>query len=273
MINTLRTFITILNNIRHKVLFRIGSFLMGIFVFGSASIYYFEHTKNAGLKNFLDVLYFMVTTMSTVGFGDKVVVTVGGKIVVILAILLTIGALAAFSAVAATFFIEIKIREEMGMAHISQKDHTVIIGWNKKGPKILDMVSKREKRQVIIVAPLERKPVRFAWVSFVRGSHPVSTQDLVHASVENAASIILLADYSMKIHSDAMTAINCLLARKLNPKAKIISELLDPTSKEYLEKAGCDHIVGVGEVGGALLAATYLGEKKLTSFWDEIASM
>ena len=52
--------------------------------------------------------------------------------------------------------------------------------------------------------------------------------------------MVVLANYNEKHHADALTAVNCMLARNLNPQARIIAELLDPGQRLYLETAGAN---------------------------------
>ena len=51
------------------------------------------------------------------------------------------------------------------------------------------------------------------------------------------------------------------MARKENPEAKLVAELLDPGQRLYLENSGADSVVSIGDVGGFLLAEA-VGEVK-----------
>lgn len=259
--------------IKRQLLFRVFSLLVSIFVLGSGGIFLFEYGKNDQFKTPFDVIYFMVVTMSTVGYGDKSPTTLGGQVTIIICLCLTVGAIAAYSAIAAASFIESKVKEEMGMKSVNIKNHVAIVGWNYKGPKILEMIHLEQKNQkIVIIADLDRKPVDSAFVHFVKSNNPVNVASLKDGSVDKASSIIILANYDIKVGADAVNAVNAMLCRKVNPSAQIIAELLAPSSREYLEVAGCNYIIGIGEIGGALLAATYLGKDKVTSFWDELSN-
>ena len=62
-----------------------------------------------------------------------------------------------------------------------------------------------------------------------------------------------------------------MMARSVNPRAHIIAELLDPGQRVYLEAAGANSIVGIGEVGGLLLAEAAVGKKEARELLDAVA--
>ena len=143
-------------------------------------------------------------------------------------------------------------------------NHIVIIGWNLKAPKIIEKVQSNKKyyqKKIGILANIDKKPIDSPLIHFVRSSNPIHIDQMEAISIGKAETIILLADYSIKQNSDAITAINCLLARKINPKAKIVTEILNPASKEYLEFAGADFIIGVPEIGGELIGETCISSE------------
>jgi Trk K+ transport system NAD-binding subunit len=74
--------------------------------------------------------------------------------------------------------------------------------------------------------------------------------------------VIVLANYAERMHADALTTVNCLMARKANATAQIIAELLDPNQRVYLESAGANSVVSIGDVGGFLLAEAALGSQE-----------
>ncbi len=70
------------------ILSRIVLTLFTIIFIYSGLIYQVEHAVNPDIfNNFLDALYFAIVTMTTVGFGDQIPISYGGKIVTLLMIL------------------------------------------------------------------------------------------------------------------------------------------------------------------------------------------
>ncbi|MBQ49382.1 MAG: hypothetical protein CMP10_18535 [Zetaproteobacteria bacterium] len=262
------------STIKGKLITRLIAYFMAIVIIGVGGISYFELSVNDQFETLFDVIYYTFTTMSTVGFGDKVPYSVGGKLITIVVILTSVVFVALFSAMVAALFIESKLREEMGMKQTNFTDHIVIIGWNLKGPRIIELLHKKEefqKKHMVVCADIEKNPLDHPYIAFSRYRGTVHEADLLKASADKAEIIIFLADYSIKQGSDAMTCVNCLVTRKVNPNAKIIVEMLNPQARDYLELAGSDLIIGVGEVGGLMITEACFGNEKIKSTLEELA--
>ncbi len=54
-----------------------------------------------------------------------------------------------------------------------------------------------------------------ALVFFTRTPNPIRGDALARACLPSAATVVVLADYNERQHADALSAVNCLLARQL----------------------------------------------------------
>jgi voltage-gated potassium channel len=77
-----------------------------VLVIGSYGIYTFEHQANEQFSNILDGLWWAVVTMSTVGYGDIVPITPGGKILTTLVMISGLGAMAILTALVTKVFFD-----------------------------------------------------------------------------------------------------------------------------------------------------------------------
>jgi voltage-gated potassium channel len=273
MNDLVRVFFTFIYDIKNKILYKIIIFFIIVLFIGYLGILFFEYGQNKQFENFFDIFYFLIVTITTVGYGDKFPQTIGGKLTTLFVIIFSILFIALFSAMAAAIFIEKKLKEELGMNSYNLSNHVVIIGWNLKALKIIEKIQSDKKflhKKIGILANIEKKPIDIPLIHFVKATNPIHSDQLAAISIKKAETIILLADYSIKQNSDAITAINCLLARKYNPKAKIVTEMLNPSSKEYLESAGADYIIGVPEIGGELIGEACLNSNNYKNHLQEL---
>ena len=277
LFSELRYTVFILLHFFHRVkVKRILKFLTyagSVFTFGCIGIASFELHYNPAFNHMGDVAYYVITTMSTVGFGDKTTITTGGRIITVMTIIMSLGLIALFSALMAALFIETKLREEMGMNPINTKNHILIIGWNMKGNNIItrlhnDLAFKNV--EIVILANLDNKPVDDDAVFFVRYKNLLDTKALRKASAEHAQKIIILANYDLKFGADAFTTTHCMLARKLNATAQLVVEMLNINAREYFEIAGANSIIGVGELGGLMITEACLGNTDVLATLDKL---
>lgn len=259
--------------VKVKLVTRFLSMVLVVFTFGCIGIASFELHNNPSFSHLGDVVYYVITTMSTVGFGDKTTVTPGGRVITIVIIAMSLSLIALFSALMAALFIETKLREEMGMNSIRTKNHILIIGWNMKGPQIIERLHEDPKYkdvEIVILSDLSSKPVNDDAVFFVRYQNLLDADDLRKASAGKAQKIILLANYELKAGADMHTASYCMLVRKLNPDAQIVVEMLNIKSRDYYEAAGANSIIGVGELGGLMITEACLGNSDILTTLDRI---
>lgn len=238
-------------------------------------VYVFEYGINPKLHSLGDAVYFLLVTMTTSGDTGVSPLTLGGRMVMGFAVILSKLLTALLCALAAAVLIERKVKEEMGLKMHKLSNHIVLIGWNLKGKQIISTLRadpSMADMPIVIMADMEHKPIDDPLVMFTRSPYPARGESIERSCLHAAATVVVLANYNEKHHADALTAVNCMLARNVNPSGRIIAELLDPAQRLYLEAAGANEVVGIGEVGGFLLAEATIGNaeaKKLLAFVSE----
>lgn len=78
----------------------------------SSLFYYLEEASNPNVNSYLDAVYFMCTTITTVGYGDIAPVTGAGRGIAIGMMFLGTGLFVSFTAVIATSIMEIEQRRQ-----------------------------------------------------------------------------------------------------------------------------------------------------------------
>lgn len=267
-------FMRLMSRTRFRFIVELTGIFVSVWGCGALLIYFFEFGSNPRIHDQLDAVYFLLVTMTTSGDSAVVPLTTGGRMVMGFALILSKLLTALMCAVAAAMLIDHKLKLEMGLKMHKLKDHIVIMGWNLKGAQIVaslrnDPVFSRES--IVVMADIEQKPVDDALVFFTRVGSPIRGEPITRAALPEAKIVIALANYAERQHADALTAVNCLMARKLNPEAQIVAELLDPTQRIYLEAAGADLVVSIGDVGGFLLAEAVLGSPEAQALLSAVS--
>jgi voltage-gated potassium channel len=206
----------------------------------------------------------IIITIATVGYGDITPVTAGGRVTVLLVLVLGIGTLSAFITLLATRRAEKVRRRYSGLQEkLKSKGHVVVCGWNISGQYVLSRL-KQELRgkyvDVVLLCGLEENPVDDDFTLFFRGD-PISVEALETVNIPEAKSAILLADDSKggsEGDIDARTVLTALNIKQINPDIQITAEALLPENIHHMKLAGVREILDVTSIMGNLMARSAL---------------
>jgi len=222
--------------------------------FTAALLFYeLEYGHNDQVDDFGDALWWSMTTISTVGYGDTFPKTSGGRIVAIATMIMGVGVLGTLAATVATAFVDVRESLRKGLGRIRMKEHLLVLGWNERSYAAVDDFRhdpRHTGRKICIVAELDEVPVE--GVRFIHGA-PGDRQTLERASANEAAVAMIFADDPRDPRSDHTTTLTTLMLRKVNPSAVIAAELVSGGNREHLEAAGCDSVIDGATFASMLL--------------------
>jgi voltage-gated potassium channel len=236
-------------------LVRVSIFLIGILIYGTFSEYFLEsHVEGSGIQSFFDSLWFVVQTITTVGYGETAVVTFWGRVNAMVIMFAGIGVLGFFTAGIASEFIEYSLGRKLGERRTKMKNHVVLCNWNSIAEGIVHEILE-EDGKIVLLALLDRNPV--STVEFVRGTS-LHLADLEKANIGSAHSAVVLAegmaDGDLASAIDAKSILSVMNIKKLNPSVHLVVELLRSDSIENARLAGADEIVVWGDITAKILA-------------------
>jgi voltage-gated potassium channel len=259
-------FVTILRTLQRERVFVLACFVAVLVLIGGLGFLLTESFEERNiLQQFGQGLWWALVTITTVGYGDVTPKTLGGRLV---GVALMVGGLVSFSLVTATvasIFIERKFRRERGLESIKETNHILILGWHYDGETLLDQLLRRlpPAASVVLVSQLtpekidsirvkypEHEPL-FVWGDYSR------EEVLLRANVREAFKAIIMAgrqEGETAADVDQRTLITALTLKSLNPKIKILAELLRPENQAYLERAGAEQILIRGQYDSSILA-------------------
>jgi len=234
----------------------IGFAFLVLVALGTIGSYFSEHSANPGFRNLWDTFWWTIVTVATVGYGDKVPLSVAGKILGIVCMLGGPLIMAStFGAVGINLYNR-WMKGERGMSQIKSKNHLVICGWNAKANNIIDEIRLNEDLKsmpvTIIDDAIETRPVEEPSVSFVRGN-AAETEVLHRANIGEARYAIVLASDSSP-QADQKTVLVVLAIERENPAVITSAEINDMDNAVHLKRAGCDIIVNSPDLTSRMLA-------------------
>lgn len=256
----------LLKTMRNALLTRVLLLVIGMTGTGGLAAFVFEHhAQGSNIRKLGDAIWWSMVTIATVGYGDHYPVTLGGRLVALFLMLFGVGALSIFTATVASFFVEKRMRERMGVESFKIENHHIVCGWNGKVRQILagfeaDALKQGHTHDTILVHEGDPDTVTSLEpifpnlkLRFVRGDY-TSEATLRRAHVQKARSIAFLADDQHQDSCDERNIIAAQLALHLNNSLHVCAELREGRYRHHLERLEVDNIVVSGEYDGFILS-------------------
>jgi voltage-gated potassium channel len=206
--------------------------------------------------SFIDVFYFTVVSLTTVGYGDIVPATDGARL--INAVLLTpirifLWALFLGTAYELTL-LRLRFREDRQMKelHDRLRDHVIVCGYGVKGRAIVDeLIAHGQLRDQIVAIDTDENAIAAAvreGLVALRGD--ASQESLLRAAAVEKATAVMAAP-----NRDDACVLLCLTVRSLAPKVQLVAAAREEENVKLLYGAGADLVVTPSVSGGRLMAA------------------
>lgn len=237
--------------------------LLVVVLLATLGFYVLEGPSRLSLS---DALWWAVVTLSTVGYGDVVPTTAGGRVMAAVVMVGGVGVLSVVTGQLASSIMDYRARKRKGLLAVDVSQHVVLMGWNAFGPELLgalqaSQVVGRGRAAVVIVTTLpqeEREAIAFRLdlgdsLHFVYGSP--AHEGIVHKARPAWAKLVYLLarDDISAAEADQQTLCAALAVRELAPSVPLYAEAMTPEGRKNLMRAGVDHVLVRGELETRIL--------------------
>lgn len=267
--------------ITEKPVIRAVLLIILVTIVAAVLIELFESRYNNAFSTFWDSAWWVIVTITTVGYGDKIPVTPLGKIIGVLIMFIGIALLSVVTATISSILVTRKIKEGKGLQEIKLKEHILLCGWNNQGEHILTTFAKDHKLDspVVMINQLPEEEIseiidryQGLTIKFVRGDF---TKEIIinRANAKQAKSAIILPDttYGAAKPGDERTILATLTLKTINPKIKVYAHILDRDNISHLRKAKADEVL-VSDVYTGYLLANYVASPGVPQFMQQLFS-
>lgn len=217
----------------------------------------------------IDALYFTISTITSVGYGDITVKTRVGELFAIFMIIAGVGIFFSTVSYIVLSIIESKIASLIGVIEARKlKNHVIICGYNP----IADQITEELKNYGIPFVIVENredaiKKLRVKNIPYFEAD-PSDETTLKTLNIHSARSLIAATD------DDATNAYTVITARSLKPDLRIVARADDEDIVTKLYRAGADRVIMPKAIGSKLISRAaitpYVAEfmDKITLFKD-----
>lgn len=205
---------------------------------------------------FVDVLYFTVVSLATVGYGD--IAPVSDRARLINALLLTPVRIVVWVLFLGTAYeltvLRMKYRERYRMRVLRERlnQHIVVCGYGVKGRAIVDEMIAHGHRpdDIVIIDPTEAAVETAARRGLAALRGDASSEAMLRAAAIEKASYVLIAP-----DRDDACVLICLTVRALASDVQIIASAREEENIKLIYGAGANLVVSPSASGGRLMAA------------------
>lgn len=180
-------------------------------------------------KTPFDAFWWVMVTVTTVGYGDIYPHTVAGRIVGIFLFVFGIGLVGVTIGKIVDAFGAFHRRREEGRLAYKGENHIVIIGWSQKSEHaVAEILTSNTDVDVVIIDTLERAPMLKERVYYVRGE---ASEDgiLEQAGLKRARSVLIFADDEIKEPQicDGKSLMIATAVEQYAPNVHTVVEIMD----------------------------------------------
>jgi voltage-gated potassium channel Kch len=251
---TLSDFWEIINSNNTLLILLVVIGLLCSIAFGA---YVFEVGVNEAFKSPWDTLWWTIVTLTTVGYGDKVPVTIGGRILGIFMMVLGVASVGIVTGRIASFLVDKQIKARGGLIVLDRKKgHFVICGWKAELEAILEKIltvdPNLKPTDLVLVNDAEPQEIdhirsipTFKTIKYIKGDY-IDEKVLGRANVKSAGTVLILADSSKNFslqEVDSRTVMAAITVDSFNKDVYTCAELIDEKFVKYLKLANCDEII------------------------------
>jgi voltage-gated potassium channel len=204
--------------------------------------------------DWLDAIYMVVITMSTVGFREVGPMTPGLKLFTILVIVFGVSTSFYILGGLVHMVLEGEINRALGMRRVSREierlsGHVVICGFGRMGEVVAGELAQRKRPFAVIDSDAERIAEAIALGYLALQDDATEEATLRAARVPEAEALITT------LPSDADNVFITLTSRDLNPRLQIIARGEHRSTEKKLIRAGADRVVLPAMTGALRMAA------------------
>ncbi|MFC4557580.1 potassium channel family protein [Virgibacillus kekensis] len=240
-----------------------------VFVILCTVIMYALEPDNFG--NLLNSFYYVMTTFSTVGYGDFSPVTAAGKVFAVVMYLIGIGLLGAVIGKIIDALTIFRRMKEEGRMEYTNEGHVIIIGWSKKAETAVnEILASTETVDIIIIDNLPKTPIDLGEerVHYIQGD--TTEEDTYEkANISAADSVIIFSDDTIQDASlrDAKTLTVAIVVERMAPSVHTTVEILTENNISNFSHVKVDEFILSQQTISnlAVRSAIYKGVSKVYS--------
>ncbi|HEX7063557.1 MAG TPA: potassium channel family protein [Bacillales bacterium] len=196
-------------------------------------------------KTPFDAFWWVMTTVTTVGYGDFYPHTTAGRLVGIFLFVFGIGLVGVTIGKIVDAFSAFHRRREEGKLAYKGKGHIVIIGWSRKAEHALnEILSSNETVDIVIIDTLEKAPLMKDRLHYIQGEAS-EERALEQANLREARAVLIFADANISEPQicDGKSLMIVTAVEEFAPHVHTVVEVMDEKHIENFHYVDVDEFI------------------------------
>jgi voltage-gated potassium channel len=231
----------------------LAAILLLIFLCNFLLLYFEAANPDSSITTIGDTLWYMIVTLTTVGYGDLYPVTPGGKVIGYIYVFSSLGVLGfLFSTISNKIYTMLE-NKKLGFHGTDFKDHILFVGWSDFSRLVADEVYHSEKKIAIITNRKDDIDLIYSQYSkdqvFVLYNEFSNFDTLDKVNANEAATLFISFD------DDSEALLYVINFKKRYPKPEIVVSLQKLQLKDTFKAAGVTYVITKNEIASKLVAS------------------
>ncbi|MBL7850058.1 MAG: potassium channel protein [Cyclobacteriaceae bacterium] len=222
---------------------------------------------NSKINSVQDALWYLVETLTTVGYGDALPQTYWGKMIGFVFLFSSFGVYGFIIGQIANFMTTLKEQKELGLSGTKFEGHVVIIGWNEFGQSVVSTLVAAG-RQVAVVTK-DRSSISFIHEYYPDGEVFTLYSDYNNFEMLEKVNLKSSSIVFVNLNDDTEKLVYIINIRKYHPNLNYVVTLENGNLKGTFSNAGCTYTISKNEISSKLLAS-YIYEPDVAILSEEL---
>lgn len=219
------------------------------------------------LNDWQDAMWYLVETLTTVGYGDALPVTYWGRMIGFVFLLSSLGVYGFIIGQIANFMSTIKEQRELGLNGTSFKNHVVIIGWNDFGHSVISHLVAANRQVAVVTKDRGHIDIIREYYSmdqvFTLFSDYNNFEILEKSNIRQASIVFV------NLNDDTEKLVYIINIKKHFENLNYVVTLDNGNLKSTFMHAGVTYTISKNEISSKLLAS-YIYEPDVAFFSEEL---
>lgn len=223
--------------------------------------------EGSKMTSWQDGLWYVVATITTVGYGDVIPVTYWGRALGFLVMLSSLGVYGFIIGQIANFMSTLKEQRELGLNGTGFKNHVVIIGWNDFGRAVISHLVAAGKDVAVITK--DRASIDIIRESYNSDQIYTLYTDYNNFDMLEKANIRHASIVFVNLNDDTEKLVYVINLKKHFSNLNYVVTLDNGNLKGTFQNAGVTYTICKNEISAKLMAS-YIFEPDVALFSEEI---